>query len=291
LAVVQQFKVRTSDGVSLTGSIFRPEVAAGQKPAVMISSASGVPRRYYEYFARFLCDQREMTVVTYDYRGIGESLVVNIRQDTSRLSDWGLADFPAILDWLSNNVDTHHFVAIGHSIGGHLVGMAPNNKLLSAAVTIASQDGYWKILPFPANFRRYLEWLVALPVVVKIFGCIPSGLAGEALPKNVALEWAEWCRDRQYFAHNLGPDTEKRFLEFDKPYLFYTISDDEIAPRVCCESLIDAYQNAKVERREIKPSDWGLETIGHFGFFRKSAPPSAWEEVSTWIEKQCLVTP
>src|SRR5262249_19879900 len=114
----------------------------------MISSASGVPRRYYDYFSRFLCDHKKITVVTYDYRGIGDSLSVHIKQDTSQMSDWGLRDFPAILDWLASNLDTDQFAAIGHSIGGHLVGMAPNNKLLSKAVAFASQDGYWGNLPF-----------------------------------------------------------------------------------------------------------------------------------------------
>jgi predicted alpha/beta hydrolase len=290
LAVLQEIRVDTSDGVSLAASVFRPEEQSGRKlrAAVMISSASGVPRRFYEYFARFLCDQG-ITVVTYDYRGIGDSLHDNIKQDKSRLRDWGLKDFPAILNWLSKNLDATHFFAVGHSIGGHLVGMAPNNQLLSAAIAVASQDGYWRNLRFPANLLRFVEWLVIMPVVVRAAGHLPRGLAGEALPRDVALEWAQWCRHPRYFVHHLGAPVEESFKAFNKPYLFYNFSDDRVAPKICCESLIEAYSNAKVERKEIKPADWGVAEIGHFGFFRKSAPQSAWQDISNWIRAQCLV--
>src|SRR5215475_5986623 len=58
------------DGYELAATLFLPRGA--KRHAVLISSATAVPRKIYRGFAGYLA-RRGCTVLTYDYRGIGGS--------------------------------------------------------------------------------------------------------------------------------------------------------------------------------------------------------------------------
>ena len=69
---------------------------AGDGPAVLISAAAAVERRFYRGFAQHLVDQGARAVLTYDYRGIGAS-AHDRGADAYRMQHWGTQDFPAAL--------------------------------------------------------------------------------------------------------------------------------------------------------------------------------------------------
>ena len=58
------------DGYLLGATLFLPRGA--KRHAVLISSATAVPRKIYKSFAGYLA-RRGYAVLTYDYRGIGDS--------------------------------------------------------------------------------------------------------------------------------------------------------------------------------------------------------------------------
>src|SRR5258708_34295879 len=58
------------DGVKLAATLFEPAMPNGM--AILLNSGTGIPRRFYGAFAQHLAD-RGFAVLTYDYRGIGES--------------------------------------------------------------------------------------------------------------------------------------------------------------------------------------------------------------------------
>ena len=43
------------------------------------------------------------------------------------------------------------------------------------------------------------------------------------------------------------------------------------------------HPRAEVERRHLSPADLDAEALGHFGFFRKSMPRKAWDEIADWL--------
>jgi hypothetical protein len=43
------------------------------------------------------------------------------------------------------------------------------------------------------------------------------------------------------------------------------------------------YPSAPVERRHLAPVDLGTAAVGHFGFFRKSMPHEAWDDLASWL--------
>src|SRR5438477_6895561 len=114
------------DGFRLAGTLFAPAgraAGAARGQAVVVNSAMGVPRRYYAPFARFLAASG-FHVLTYDYRGIGESRRGPVGEVRARLSDWGEKDFVAALDWASREVGGTRALVVGHSVGGQIVGLA-----------------------------------------------------------------------------------------------------------------------------------------------------------------------
>ena len=62
--------VPATDGYPLAATLFLPRGA--KRHAVLINSATAVPRKLYRSFAGYLA-KRGCAVLTYDYRGTGDS--------------------------------------------------------------------------------------------------------------------------------------------------------------------------------------------------------------------------
>jgi predicted alpha/beta hydrolase len=88
-------RLTAADGRWLSARWFEP---AGQpaRAVAVVNAATGVPQRFYRHFALWLA-ARGYAVLTYDYRGIGESRQGPLRAETARMRDWALLDMPAAL--------------------------------------------------------------------------------------------------------------------------------------------------------------------------------------------------
>ena len=80
-----EFVFEADDGRPLAGTVLEPARADG---AVVIASATGVPRRIYAGIARHLAEAG-LAVLTFDYRGIGDSRQGPLRREPARMQDWG----------------------------------------------------------------------------------------------------------------------------------------------------------------------------------------------------------
>ena len=67
---IDEITVPASDGYLLAATLFLPRRA--KTHAVLINSAAAVPRKIYRGFAGYLA-QQGCAVLTYDYRGTGDS--------------------------------------------------------------------------------------------------------------------------------------------------------------------------------------------------------------------------
>ena len=77
----------TDDGVALRGHSWRAEGSDARRPVVLINAATSVRAAYYHRFAAYLRGQG-MDVLTYDYRGIGESRPRTLRGFHAGWYDW-----------------------------------------------------------------------------------------------------------------------------------------------------------------------------------------------------------
>jgi predicted alpha/beta hydrolase len=70
------------------------------------------------------------------------------------------------------------------------------------------------------------------------------------------------------------------------PLRAYAITDDPFAPLGAVQALAALYPNAPWETRQVAPSELGVKSIGHFGFFRERFRDSLWRETADWLERR-----
>jgi predicted alpha/beta hydrolase len=285
----EKVSIPARDHYPLGATVFEPAAAESREripAAVVVQSAMGARQALYARFAEFLVSQG-CAVVTFDYRGIGRSSPDRLRGFPAVLHEWGTRDVAGVLDWTAHRFPSARIAVVGHSVGGQLLGLADNSASVAALIGICAQSGDWRNWPRPRRYRLAATWSVLVPAAVKLFGYLPGRIGvGTPIPAGVASEWARWCRTRGYLARFLGtqdglPD---HFEAFSGPILAFSAADDSLAPREAVEALFRMYRGASaIEHWHVDPQQYGIASIGHFGFFLRSARP-LWEQTFRWLE-------
>ena len=209
-----------TDGYLLAASLFLPRGA--KRHAVLINSATAVPRKIYRGFAGYLA-RRGCAVLTYDYRGTGDSrqkALVGYNQPKSlvgfkaSMSDWAALDVTAAVAWMRERYHTLPLNYVGHSFGGQALGLLPNNTEVSRALLIAAQAGYWKLMASPERYRVYAMLNFVGTPLTRLLGYAPgwSGL-GEDLPKGVFEQWVALGHERALSVHRSQASRPDEFCE------------------------------------------------------------------------------
>ena len=276
-------RIAARDGFELGATLYEPDAAAGEPRAlVLIAPATGVLRRLYQPFATFLAGEG-FRVLTWDWRGTGDSRPASLRGFAATMTDWATLDFAGVLDWAAAHAERRALLAVGHSFGGQALGLVAGDggNALAGAVTVAAQSGYWGRWPSPKRYYYAGIWYVLVPMFTTLYGYFPSRLLGfgEDLPSGVARQWARWCRSREYLGDWRGHE------RFAAPILALSFADDPYAPAAAVDALHEHYAAAQVERRHLRPQEADVARIGHFGFF-KPGVPQLWREVSGWMNAQ-----
>ena len=279
--------IPAADGVPLAASFYAPaERDEGASGTIVIASATGVKRHYYDAFARHLAG-RGFRAVTFDYRGIGGSRpqkAPTLRGLEATMRDWGERDLEGVLAWTAERFRGDPLRLLAHSVGGQLLGLAPSAAHVERAALIGSQSGYLGHYELPWRWMYRVVMHAAIPAATRTIGYFPSSRLGlgEDLPAGVAAQWAGWCRDPEYFFGASQAVPRAGYESLRIPMLALGIADDTIAPRRAVDALARMYANAAVERVHLQPREVGLRKIGHFGYFRSWASP-AWKVASDWI--------
>lgn len=276
-------RIPARDGFRLAATLYEPDPGDDRDAAVLINSATAVPRGYYDAFARYLAGEG-FSVLTYDYRGIGGSRPRSLRGFRARMLQWAEEDQAGMIDWVHGHLRPRHLLVVGHSVGGQIVGLAPDNHRIDALLGVAAQNGYFGHWPADQRFRIALRWYLALPAATWIFGYLPGWLGTrEDVPAGVAREWAAWCR-RPDFLFQGHEERRRGFERFTRPILAYSLEDDDYGPRPAVESLLAEYRSASITHRHVHPREVGATEIGHFGFFRERFRSSLWRESAAWLK-------
>lgn len=273
---MNDFTIPAADGYPLAAEGFGDE--AGNS-VVLVAPATGVRQRLYRSYAGFLAS-RGHRVVTWDWRGTGQSRPGSLRGFEATMRDWGELDLGGVITWARDRHGRARLSAIGHSFGGQALGLAPGAGHITRAVTIASQSGYFGHWPFRWRLAYAPLWYVVVPAVTTVVGYFPSNWLGlgEPLPRGVALQWARWCRRPEYLGDYSG------HRRFTAPMLALSFADDVYASRQSVDALHAHFGSEPLLRRHIHPAEAGAPGIGHFGFFRQGVVPGLWEETAHWLE-------
>ncbi len=265
------------DGYELAATLY--EGAQPSKRFILINSATAVPRQFYKSFASYLVEQG-FSVLTYDYRGINGSRPKKLRGFKAKMRDWALQDMAGVIDWMKNIYEPKQLFLIGHSVGGQVAGMLDNVSDVDGMVTLSAQSGNWRYQGGNQKLAVLLHSYISLPLLATLVGYMPwSWFGGEDLPKTVAVEWAGWCRNKDYILGDKSLPLE-RYDEFSAPVLAYSIADDNWGTAKSVDMMMRAYPNRT--RRHVSPKEAGLKSLGHFGFFRPTAKP-LWGDTVNWL--------
>jgi predicted alpha/beta hydrolase len=283
--------VPAADGYKLGATLFLPRGAKSH--AVLINSATAVPRKIYRGFAGYLA-RRGCAVLTYDYRGIGNSrqkAVEGYNQPRSlvgfkaSMSDWAALDVTSAVDWMRERYHQLPLGYVGHSFGGQALGLLANNTEVARALLIASQAGYWKLMASPERYRVYAMLnFVGLPLT-RLLGYMPgwTGL-GEDLPKGVFEQWVRWVMSERYLFTDPKLPGLSNFAKYRGALRSLCISDDPWATRPAVEMLCSGFSSITPDILTVTPADVGAAKIGHFGFFRPEHRDTLWRGAAEWIQ-------
>lgn len=279
--------VPATDGYPLAATLFLPRGA--KRHAVLINSATAVPRRLYRGFAGYLA-KRGCAVLTYDYRGTGDS-----RQHQPRsligfqasMSDWAAQDITAAVSWMRERYKALPFAYVGHSFGGQALGLLPNNSEIARALLIAAQAGYWKLMAAPERYRVYaLLNFVGRPLT-RMLGYMPGKVGlGMDLPKDAFLQWTGWVMSPRYLFDDTGLDALQYFPKYQGALRALCMSDDPWATRPAVELLCSGFTSIKPEIITVTPAESGAAKIGHMGFFRSEHRDTLWRGAAEWIQAE-----
>ncbi len=269
-----------SDGYTLSALWIRPSAPTH---AVLIQAGTGLPMGFFKRFARFGA-RRGAACLLYDYRGIASSAPDNLATLQMDYPDWGRLDLPAAIEALVGRYPELPTAHIGHSVGGHFLGFAPNQDRLHRHAFVCVGSGFWGDHPVPTSLFGLLFWWAYGPLFLALKGYIPGGglWGGAALPRGVFTTWRRWCNSRAYYLNELAERLKPH--EFDNvtsPIRSFIYTDDPIANVKTAPVMLKAYPNAPSEIITRKPSDFGLKAIGHSGVFREKNA-AAWPEIWDW---------
>ena len=287
---IDEISFPATDGYALSGTLFLPR--ATKRHSVLINSATAVPRKIYRGFASYLA-HRGCAVLTYDYRGIGDSrlpAMVGYNQPKSlvgfkaSMSDWAALDVTAAVHWMRERYNTLPLAYVGHSFGGQALGLIANNTDISRAAFVASQAATWRLMTSPEKYRVFAFMnFVGVPLVHAL-GYAPGWAGiGEDLPKGVFLQWAEWVSNPRYLFDSKLPALEN-FAKFKGELRALCFSDDPWATRPAVELLCSGFTSTKPEIVSVTPAEAGVNRIGHMGFFRPEHRNTLWRDAANWIE-------
>ena len=280
-----QVQVPALDGYRLGARHLTP-ASGPARAAVVVAPAMGVHQRFYARFARHLAAQG-FAVLTFDYRGIGDSAPPRLRGFPASIHTWGEQDLGGVLAWLRAAHPGAPLLMVGHSVAGQLLGFAPGADGLAGVLLVGSQSGYWGL--WPSRLGRaamWLFWHAVVPPLSALLGRLPMRAfgQGEDLPGGVAAQWARWGRHPLY----LGQLVQERGLtghaRLPAPMRFVAVADDSYAPPPTVEALMRHYPAARAELRVVHPHEAGARAVGHFGFFQGRFRDSLWAEAVAWLD-------
>lgn len=252
---------------------------------MVINSATGVKQQVYFSFAKYLAEQG-FTVITYDYRGIGESKPRKMKGFEASMRIWGTKDFKTVTTFIKENYPDYSKFCLGHSVGALILGMNEDSVIFKKFIFVATQDAYIGHLSWRVAVTAALGFGIAVPVTVILKGYFPAhrfGL-GESLPKGSAYDWRTLILNKKSTGR-LYEKIEKDYSkDLNQEAFIIHAEDDSWVTMKGMESLMNnSYPNMKKTYREIKVSESPKKQVGHINFFR-SYNRSLWKIILDKIQ-------
>lgn len=262
-----------SDGALLCGRVFRPK--GTPRAALVLHGATGAPAGFYRAFAQWAAAERDMAVLTYDYRDFGASARRPTRGSKATLSDWGRHDQAAALATLARMYPDTPLWVLGHSVGGLWMGWHEAMGRVTRAITIGAGLTHVTDHPLRYRWKARLFWSPPVRALAGVAGYLPGRMVGLGadLPRGVYEDWRRWCLTPGWHLSDVGRSLPLPDAHRVKARLrMIAVSDDDLVPAAAVWRARSLYPEAMKEQLVLRPGDFGLKTIGHIPpFHRRNA--------------------
>jgi len=282
----RSIRFAAADGWEIEADVYE---VASPKVAILISAGTGFPRQFYHSIATYFAGQGA-TVMTYDYRGIGGSKGADLATSGIEYTDWGRLDAPAALDALQAVAPDVPLTHIGHSVGGHFIGLMPNHAKITRHAFVSVGTGFFgghHLRNIPSEL--YFWWGIGSYSLLRHGYIKPvGGWQGEPLPPKLFKTWRRWSHRRAYFRPDLT--TTLMPQHYDKvtaPIRSWIFPDDPIATPSTAAELLECYPAAPKAVVMRSPADIGVRRIGHDGAMRRGRE-GLWSEFWEWLANGTL---
>jgi predicted alpha/beta hydrolase len=199
--------------------------------------------------------------------------------------DWGIRDLAAAVEFMDS--DDVPLFWIGHSFGGHALGLLPNHHKITAAYCFGTGAGWAGWMPWHEALKVRLLWSCVLPLIVSYKGYMAWSMLGmgEDLPLSVYKDWRRWCAHPHYFFDDPTMAAVARlYAQVRMPCIFANAVDDPWAPPISRDAFIKGYRNLPFLTVDLHPRT-KRQPIGHMGYFR-TASTDFWNEALDWFVLQ-----
>ncbi|HHG83900.1 MAG TPA: alpha/beta fold hydrolase [Bacteroidetes bacterium] len=261
-ASFQKTEVVISDGYKLAVRIYgdlKPNAAA-----ILVAGATGVPQRYYRRFAAGLA--ATTPVITFDFRGVGESRYGALRGFEASFLDWARLDLTSMVAWA---LERAQILVVGHSFGGHAFGLLENANATLGLITFGTGPGNHIYMTRKEALRTQLLWNLIGPILTSIYGYLPSRLVGlgEDLPLGVYKQWKRWCKFKYYWFDDPKVNFAPLFSSVKVPVVAVNTTDDQWAPPFAGKAFMQYYDQCPLKLISISPEEYEVDKIAHMGYF------------------------
>lgn len=275
----EQKKIRTKDGRTVYATCYCPAASNGK--VMIVAAAAGIVQKDYNAFAVYFC-QLGYPVITFDYRGIGESAPPDLRGFETGLQQWAVQDTDAVIRFARSLFLNQELIYIGHGIGGELIGLAQASQYINRLVLVSSSLSCYKLWTWRGRLKITLLKAV-LRVSNKWIGYSPGKHLGffRDLPKGVAHEWANWCNNPNGL-FDVFPENNYRKLQV--PLLAVSFLNDWMTPPGAVQGLLDYFSSASITWHQLDPQNQGLKRK-HYCFFESGLKSIAWVLLENWLSE------
>jgi len=276
--------IHAADGYALAATRY-PAIGA-ERARLVLAGATGVPQGFYRRFAEY-ASARGYSVLTFDYRGVGESAPSSLRGFEADFLDWARLDLRAVIDVVAADGAAPLYM-VGHSYGGHALGLLPNHARVDGMYVFGTGAGWHGWMPRLERVKVLAMWRVIGPVLTRWKGRLAwSKLGmGEDLPLGVYRQWRRWCGYPRYFFDDpTVPEIAEGFARVQAPIMAVNATDDLWAPPRSRDAFMSGYRQSSWFGIDVDPAERGLGKLGHMGYFRAHAEP-LWAAALDWFEGQ-----
>lgn len=284
----EPFKEHATDGFTLGGFTWRHALSDSRRPVVIINAATSVRCRHYSRFADYLF-ANGFDVITYDYRGIGESRPASLKGLRASWSDWGALDFEAMLKRAQREFPGQPIDVVGHSFGGCAAGLGASGHMIRRLVTVGAQFAYWRDYAPAHRWRMFGKWHLVMPLMTLLCGYFPGKRLGwlEDTPAGVVRDWS--MPTAHYEKRPSGRVLHAKsgrlpFSSVTAQNLAISISDDPYGTIPAIERLLGYFTNSTNAHLRITPEVIGEKEVGHFAFFRSPYQATLWPIALSWLQ-------